>query len=58
MSDFHQKLYKIVTKGSHGSKVNLYFDYGIMWLIILNVIAIIIETISGINKTFLDVSDK
>ena len=46
------KIYKLVEKGSHGSKLNLYFDYSIMLLIILNVIAIIIETIPTINIQF------
>lgn len=45
------KIYHLVEKGSHGSKINLVFDYAIMILIILNVIAIILETIPEINKS-------
>lgn len=44
------KTYKLIEKGAHGSKINLTFDYAIMILIVLNVIAIIFETIPEINK--------
>lgn len=44
------KIYKLVEKGFHGSKVYLIFDYTIMTLILLNVIAIILETIPEINN--------
>ena len=44
------KIYKLVEKGHHGSKINLIFDYTIMSLILLNVIAIILETIPEINS--------
>ena len=46
-----QKIYQLVEKGSHGSKINLIFDYAIMSLIILNVIALILETIPEIKES-------
>lgn len=46
------KIYRIVEKGSHGSRFNLIFDYSIMSLIILNLIAIILDTVSSIHTTF------
>ncbi len=46
------KIYQIVEKGSHGSRQNLIFDYVIMTLILLNVIAIILETIPEINRLY------
>jgi len=45
-----QKTYKLIARGDHGSRINLTFDYAIMILIVLNVIAIIFETIPEINK--------
>lgn len=48
---FKHKTYHLVQKGSHGSKINLVFDYGIMILIVLNVIAIILETVPEINAS-------
>ncbi len=44
------KIHKLVEKGSHGSKINLLFDYAIMVLIVLNVIAMVLETIQDINQ--------
>jgi len=44
-----QKIYNLVEKGAHGSKINLIFDYFIIILIILNVVAIAIDTLTGIN---------
>lgn len=44
------KIYQLVEKGSHGSKVNIIFDYSIMFLIVLNVVAIILETLPEIGK--------
>ena len=44
------KIFRLVEKGSHGSKVNLIFDYAIMILIVLNFIAVCLETISSINS--------
>lgn len=46
-----QKIYRLVEKGSHGSKVNLIFDYAIMTLIVLNVIALILDTIPEIKES-------
>ena len=44
-----QKIYNLVEKGAHGSKINLIFDYFIVSLIILNVTAIALDTLTGIN---------
>ncbi|MGQ8336553.1 ion transporter [Sunxiuqinia sp. A32] len=44
------KIFHLVEKGSHGSKMNLIFDYSIMALIILNTIAIILKSIPEINS--------
>ncbi|MBI5540529.1 MAG: ion transporter [Bacteroidia bacterium] len=46
-----KKIYRLVEKGSHGSKINLIFDYCIMSLIIINVIALILETIPEIKES-------
>ncbi len=45
-----QKIYYIIEKGSHGSKLNLLFDYFIMTLILLNVVAIILESIPAVDR--------
>ena len=45
-----QRIYHLVEKGSHGSKINTIFDYGIMILILLNVTAIILESIPEIGQ--------
>lgn len=45
-----QTIYRLVTKGSYGSKANLIFDYSIMTLIVLNVFAIAIETIPSFDN--------
>jgi voltage-gated potassium channel len=47
-----EKVFNLVQKGSHGSRTNLVFDYTIMILILLNVIAIIIESIHEISISF------
>lgn len=47
-----QKIYQLVEKGSHGSKINLFFDYSIMSLIIINIIALVIETIPEIKESW------
>lgn len=47
-----QKTYQLVEKGSHGSRINLTFDYAIMILIIFNVVAVVIETIPAIETPF------
>lgn len=44
-----QRIYHLVEKGSFGSKINLLFDYFIIILIILNVIAIALDTLTGIS---------
>jgi len=46
------KLYHLVEKGEHGSKINLWFDYSIMILILLNVIAIVLETVASIHSHY------
>ncbi len=46
------KIFKLVEKGKHGSSINLTFDYLIISLIILNVIAIILESFSEIALHF------
>jgi voltage-gated potassium channel len=50
-----QKIYKLVEKGSHGSKVNLIFDYFIIVLIILNIIAVALDTLTGLPEHFLKI---
>ncbi|NPD44402.1 MULTISPECIES: ion transporter [unclassified Lentimicrobium] len=46
------KLYKILEKGAHGKRLNLFFDYFIMSLIILSVISIVLESISEVNMEY------
>lgn len=43
-----KRLYHLVEKGEYGSKINLWFDYSIMTLIVVNVIAIVFETVPSI----------
>jgi voltage-gated potassium channel len=45
-----RRIYELVEKGSHGSKVNLIFDYFIVSLIILNVVAVALDTLSVLNS--------
>jgi len=45
-----QKIYRLVEKGSHGSKINLIFDYSIMSLIVINVVALILETLPDFKE--------
>ncbi|WP_159517573.1 ion transporter [Sunxiuqinia indica] len=47
-----EKVYHLVERGSHGSKINLYFDYAIMFLIIANVIIVILESFNSIYSRF------
>jgi len=47
-----RKTYQLVEKGAHGSKVNLIFDYAIMALILLNALAIVLESIPEIKEPF------
>lgn len=42
------KIYKLVEKGSHGKRMNRLFDYFIMSLILLSIVAIILESITEI----------
>ncbi len=44
------KALHLVEKGKNGSQLNLIFDYIIMGLILLNIVAIVIETIPGIGN--------
>lgn len=44
-----RRIYELVEKGSHGKKYNLYFDYFIASLIILNVLAIAVDSLSSIS---------
>jgi voltage-gated potassium channel len=48
-----QKIYNLVEKGAHGSKINLIFDYFIVSLIILNVTAVALDTLTGVNPAIL-----
>lgn len=45
-------IYQLVEKGSHGKRRNKIFDYFILTLILLNVIALILESIPEINNTY------
>ncbi len=47
-----EKIFRLVEKGSHGSKINLLFDYAIMSLILLSIISIILESIKEIGADF------
>lgn len=44
-----QKIYHLVEKGSFGSKINLFFDYSLVVLIVLNVLAIALDTLTGLS---------
>jgi len=46
-----QKVYHSVEKGAHGSRINSLFDHFIMGLIVLNVIAIILESVPQIKAS-------
>jgi voltage-gated potassium channel len=48
-----QKIYELVERGSFGKRYNLCFDYFIACLIILNVAAIAIESLSELNPSHL-----
>ena len=45
-----QRIVHLVEQGDHGYKLNRWFDYFIMGLILLNVIAIILETVPSIYE--------
>lgn len=47
-----QRIFKLIEKGSHGSKTNLIFDYFIMTLILLNVVAMILESVETVFQSF------
>lgn len=49
MNKFKKHVFNLVEKGSHGSKVNLIFDYFIVTLIMLNVVAMAIETLNNLH---------
>lgn len=49
-----RKIYHIIEKGAHGSRMNLIFDYAIMTLILLNVVAIILESVPEIHRQLND----
>ena len=44
-------IHRLVEKGPNGSRFNLIFDYAIMALIVLNVIALTLETIPKISES-------
>jgi voltage-gated potassium channel len=44
-------IYRFLEKGSHGSRIYLIFDYFIMTLILLNVVALVLETFPEIKYT-------
>jgi len=47
-----ERIYRLIEKGSHGNKANLVFDYFIMSLILLNIIAVILETFPDIKSRY------
>lgn len=47
-----QRIYKLISKGSHGNKWNRVVDYIIMTLIILSVFSIIMESMDELNQQF------
>jgi voltage-gated potassium channel len=44
-----RKIYELIERGSFGKKYNLYFDYFISVLIILNVIAVALDSLSSLH---------
>ncbi|MCW3785854.1 ion transporter [Plebeiibacterium sediminum] len=46
-----KRIFKLVEKGSHGSVLNVTFDYAIMILIVLNTIAMMLETFPNIKSS-------
>jgi voltage-gated potassium channel len=48
-----KKIYELVEKGSHGSKINLIFDYFIISLIVLNVTAVAFYTVTSVSPGLL-----
>lgn len=47
-----QFIYRLISKNSHGSKANLVFNYSIMTLILLNVLAMALETVSSLDNSY------
>ena len=47
-----KKIYRLIEKGQHGHWINGSFDNFILWLIVLSVISIILESITEINNTY------
>ena len=45
------QIYNLVEKGAHGSRRNLIFDYSIMILILLNVVAMVIESSKNLSES-------
>lgn len=45
-----KRIYHLVETGDHGSKINSLFDNAILALIMLNVIAMVLESISSVNR--------
>jgi voltage-gated potassium channel len=52
MKKHERKIFHLVERGSHGSVINLAFDYFIMILILLNVVAIILESITEVYEPY------
>jgi voltage-gated potassium channel len=50
-----RKIYKLIEKGSQGSRINTLFDYFIITLISANVLAVIIESIRNLNPKVISV---
>lgn len=46
------KIYHLVEKGDHGAKINILFDYAIITLILLNVAALILESIPEVQVLY------
>lgn len=44
-----QRIYHLVSRGAHGSRLNLMFDYVILTLIVLNMISIVLDTVQEIR---------
>jgi voltage-gated potassium channel len=42
-------IYKLIAKGSHGSRLNTLFEYFIITLISSNVVSVVIESIRNLN---------
>jgi voltage-gated potassium channel len=45
------KIFKLIEKGSHGSRINLIFDYIIISLIILNTVATAVDTLAVLPRS-------